>query len=141
MASQPQPGTLPNSPPPPVILDRSHWPWFCAAIERTRGRRLLLAAAELSSPRLSLWVASAHVDLIVYPAGATPIEQLRAIAHQAAHVLLGHQAAASDIATVALFSGSDELAADGLASQLVASMGLPPTLSTVFENWDLGSIW
>jgi hypothetical protein len=140
MASQ-LPGTSPTSPSPPVILSRSQRPWFCAAIEHARGRPLVLAAAELSSPRLSLWVTTGDVDLILYPLGAGPTEQLHAIAHQAAHVLLGHQAVASDVAPslfphlapdvvaatimISRFSAADELAAESLASQLVTNAELP----------------
>jgi hypothetical protein len=104
---------------------------------------LLLAAAELPSGRSSLWVATGDIDLIVYPLGAKPTEQLRAIAHQAAHIFLGHQAAAGDIApqvfphlspnfvaakiVVSRFSEADELAADSFATRLVASTGLSET--------------
>jgi hypothetical protein len=86
-------------------------------------------------------VATGDIDLIVYPLDADSAEQLRAIAHQAAHILLGHQAAAGDIAPqvfprlsstfvaaeimISRFSEADELAADKFASRLVASAGLP----------------
>jgi len=125
----------------PAVPGPSDWPQLRAAIEQARGRPLLLAAADLPSECTSLWVATSNVDLIVYPRGAEPTEQLRAIAHQAAHIFLGHQAAATDTdpslfphlapefvaatTTIASFSECDELAADSFAARVVESEGLP----------------
>ena len=75
-------------------------PWdravLCATIERARRRPLLLAAAELPRGQSSLWITADAIDLIVYPDAADEAQLLHAIAHQAAHILLGHQADADD---------------------------------------------
>jgi len=125
----------------PAIPDPLDWPRLRTAIERARGRRLLLAAVEMSSERPSLWVATDDIDLIVYSREAERDEQLRAIAHQAAHIFLGHQAFASDggvnplphlalefvAATIVIcgFSEADEVAADSLAARIVTGTSLP----------------
>jgi hypothetical protein len=111
-----------------------------ATIEQARGRPLLLVAAELPSGHSSLWVATDDIDLIVYTHDADQAEQLRAIAHQAGHILLGHRAAASDATThlfphlapdvavgsieIVLFSEPDELDADSFAAKIAGSTGL-----------------
>jgi hypothetical protein len=98
---------------------------------------LLLVAAELPAGSSSLWVTADDIDLILYLRDADQAEQLHAIAHQAAHIFLGHQATAANItpslfphlapdfaaATVMIsrFSEADELAADNLASRIVAN--------------------
>ncbi len=121
---------------PPAIRGPWDWPRLRAAIEQARGRRLLLAPAELPSGRSCLWIATSDIDLIVYPRAAGQAEQLHAIAHQAAHILLGHQASASDatpslfphldpalvtaVLAISRYSPSDEAIADELASQVVA---------------------
>jgi hypothetical protein len=124
--------TTPRTRPTPSPWD---WPGFCAEIERIRGRPLLLAPAELPAGHSSLWVAADDIDLIVYAQAADPTQQLRDITHQAAHMLLGHQAAANAadqlfshldpamvaaVLTVSVYSQADETIADEFASQVVA---------------------
>jgi hypothetical protein len=122
------------------------WDWLQlrSTIEQARGRPLLLATAGLPSSRSSLWIAADDIDLIVYPDAADQAEQARAIAHQAAHILLGHQAAAGDAIsslfphlapkfagttlTIFRFSATDELAADNFACRIVANTRLPGSL-------------
>ncbi len=130
---------------PPAVPGPLDWPRLRAATEQARGRRLLLAPSELPSGHSSLWIATSDIDLIVYLRAAGQAEQLHAIAHQGAHILLGHQVAASDatpslfprldpalvtaVLTISRYSPSDEAIADELASRVVAN-----TLAAMPEN-------
>jgi hypothetical protein len=86
----PTPGTSPFIPDP--------WDWvtFRATIEQARGRPLVLVPVDLSSGLSPLWMVANDADLIVYSRTGERIEQLREIAHQAAHMLLGHRPATND---------------------------------------------
>jgi hypothetical protein len=118
----------------PAIPSPWDWPRLHDAIEQARGRPLLLAPAELPTGLSSLWIATGDIDLIVFSNAADQAEQLLGIAHQAAHILLGHQPGSGDAtpslfphlvpefaaATLAIsrFSEADELAANNFASRM-----------------------
>ena len=112
---------------------------FRLAVERRTGRRLVLEPAPLAG---AAWVETADTDLIIYDQAADADQQLRAIGHEVAHLLLGHQAherpspfAHLDPATVAEtvtvhgYSQADEREADDFAFLLLsaASNALPAT--------------
>src|SRR5579862_593780 len=129
---------VPANPPLPLLRDVIPCPWslaeFQVNVERHRDARLVIAAASLRQGTSGLWIATATADLIIYNEAADPAQQLRAIGHQVAHLLLGHQAPPSDSASRALlapslvtavlpvshFSSADEMAADEFAALLVA---------------------
>lgn len=125
--------TIPRT--PPFIPDPWDWASFRASIEQVRGRPLLVAPAELPSGRSSLWIAACDTDLIIYPSPADRHQQLHEIAHQAAHMLLEHQPAASAagilfphldpamagaVLTISRYSEADERTAAQFASEVVA---------------------
>ena len=123
--------TIPRS--QAFIPDPWDWASYRAAIEQVRGRPLLLAPVERLS---SLWIATSDADLILYPGSADQIRQLREIAHQAAHVLLGHQPAPYDaghlfphldpelvttVLAISRYSQADEQAAAEFAARVVTA--------------------
>jgi hypothetical protein len=106
-------------------------------VEQRRDRRLVLAAESLPLRVSGLWITTDMADLIVYSQTASPLQQVHAIGHQVAHLLLGHQATASPAASQALFphlnpsyvaatlavssfAPADEVAADEFATLLAA---------------------
>jgi hypothetical protein len=132
---------VPANLPLPLFRDVIPSPWsldeFRVKVERHRHARLLIAAAPLRLGISGLWIVTTAGDLIVYNEAVNPAQQLRAIGHQAAHLLLGHQAMPSASASQALFphlatsfaaavlpissfAPADEMAADEFASLLVA---------------------
>jgi hypothetical protein len=62
---------------------------FRLAIERRSGRRLVLEPAPLAG---AMWIRTRDTDLIIYDQAADADQQLQAIGHEVAHLLLGHQA-------------------------------------------------
>jgi hypothetical protein len=69
--------------PQPFSLEQ-----FRHAVERRTGRNLLLEPAPLDG---AARISTPDTDLIIYDETADPDQQLRAIAHEVAHLLLGHQ--------------------------------------------------
>jgi hypothetical protein len=80
---------------------------FEVNVARHRGRRLVLVAESLPLSVSGLWISTDIADLIVYSQTASPLQQVRAIGHQVAHLLLGHQATASSAASQALLPHLD----------------------------------
>jgi hypothetical protein len=74
-------------PPPPWSLEE-----ITAAVERHRGRRLIVEPAPLSRSGSAIWIATDVADLIGYDQIAGPARRLQAIGHQLGHMLLGHRA-------------------------------------------------
>jgi hypothetical protein len=124
---------------------------FRAGVESWRGRPLALAAGRLAPGRAAAWIATATADFIVYDRDAPFPGQVRAIAHQVAHMLLGHRgspdgrdaagalfpdldpaAVDADLGAPAAFTAAEEQDADALARSLLARIaralpgGLPP---------------
>ena len=137
--------TVPANPPVPLFQDVIPCPWSLAElrdnVERHRNRPLTLTAVPLPRGSSGLWISTATADLIIYSQAASPAQQLCAIGHQVAHLLLGHQAVPSASASPALFphldpalvatvlttwrfAPVDEMAADEFAA-LVAARALP----------------
>jgi hypothetical protein len=127
--------TLPLS----LCLDLPPRPWsledLSAAVERHRGRRLIVEPAPLSITGSAIWIATDAADLIVYDQAADPAQRLRAIGHQFGHMLLDHQpsqdgqqlllphseSAQPDLAfTISRYRQADELQAGAFASLLAA---------------------
>jgi hypothetical protein len=109
---------MPANPPLPLLRDMIPCPWslaeFRVNVERHRDRPLVLAAVPLPRRISGLWIATATTDVIGYSQTADLGQQVRAIGHQVAHLLLGHQAMPSASASQALFPH--------LAPSLVATM-------------------
>lgn len=116
-------------------------PWsverFGAALARQRGRRLILAAAQLPGGHPGLWVALPATDLIIYPRADDAAVELRAIGHQLGHMLLGHQGVPASespfphvhpntAATIGItrFAPPEESVADEFAAQFTARVSL-----------------
>lgn len=106
------------------------------AVERHRGRKLILEPAALSLAGSAIWIATGTADLIVYDRAADPAQRVHAVGHQLGHMLLGHQALhdgwqslfphlepslAGSTFMFSRYAQADELAADDLASLLVAN--------------------
>jgi hypothetical protein len=119
-------------PPPPWSLEE-----IAAAVERHRGRRLIVEPAPLSRSGSAIWIATQVADLIVYDQAAEPAQRLRAVGHQFGHMLFGHQArqdgqqflfphlevALVDKAfTISRYEQADEIRADRFASLLAAGV-------------------
>ena len=128
------------TPPSPFYLDLPPRPWSLeelrVAVERHRGRTLVLEPAPLSHGGSAIWVATHGADLIVYSQAADLARRIRAIGHQLGHMLLGHQArhdgqqplfqhldpALTSLAfTISRYAQADEREADDFASLLVAN--------------------
>jgi hypothetical protein len=104
-----------------------------AAVERQRGRRLILEPAFLSHSGSAIWIATHEADLIVYDQAAEPARRLQAICHQFGHMLLGHQGrrdrqrtlfphldvTAATTVPITGYTHHDELEADDFAAFLV----------------------
>src|SRR5258708_13234004 len=86
---------MPN-PPSPFYLDLPSRPWSLeelrVAVERHRGRTLILEPAPLSHEGSAIWIATHVADLIVYDQAVDLARQVQAIGHQFGHMLLGQQA-------------------------------------------------
>jgi hypothetical protein len=93
------------NPPLSLFRDVIPCPWslaeFLVNVERHRGRRLVLVAESLPLRVSGLWLTTDAADLIVYSQAASPVQQVQAIGHQVAHLLLGHQATPSPTASQA----------------------------------------
>jgi hypothetical protein len=126
--------------PSPFYLDLPSGPWSLeelrVAVERHRGRTLILEPASLSHEGSAIWVATHVADLIVYDQAADLARRIRAIGHQFGHMLLGHQARhdgqqplfphleptlISPALTISRYVQADELEADDFASLVVAN--------------------
>lgn len=66
-----------------------------AAVERMRGRTLVLAPAPLSQGG-TLLIETGTADVLMVSQASSPADQLQAIAHHLAHLLCGHQGAPDD---------------------------------------------
>jgi hypothetical protein len=66
-----------------------------AAVERKRGRTLVLAPAPLSQGGTQL-IETGTTDIMIVSQASSPTDQLQAIAHHLTHLLCGHQGAADD---------------------------------------------
>jgi hypothetical protein len=123
------------------IPDPWDWASFRVEIERVQGRPLLLVPAKLPPGFSSAWVTTGDADLIVYARDGSRTQRLREIAHQAAHILLGHQAtgngaermfphlphtAVAAVLTIPRYSPADEALADAFASLVLARSLLAP---------------
>ncbi len=115
----------------PVSLDDLR-----AAVERKRGRTLVLAPAPL--PRGgTLLIETETTDVMMVSQADSPSDQLRAIAHHLAHLLRGHQGASDDhllqaafprlapgkvsaSLTTSHYAPEEEREADALATRFVA---------------------
>lgn len=112
-------------------------PWsverFGGALARQRSRRLILTAARLPAGHPGLLVALPAADLIIYPRADDAAIELRAIAHQLGHLLLGHQGApashspflhlppnATARIEITRFTPPEETAAEEFAAQFTA---------------------
>lgn len=119
----------------PRIPDGCDVERFRAALEQARGRPVLLMPTAIVPGPSSCWFATDDSDLIVYSSAVDQALQLREIAHQAAHMLLGHQpleadvgrmfphldpATVADVLTIYCYSEADERTAAELASRVVA---------------------
>jgi hypothetical protein len=129
-----------------LIPDPWDWSQFHAAAEKVLGCPLLLAPTSLSSGNASVWIATTDTDLIVYSRAVDGTERLHAIAYQMAHILLAHQAIASDtnpslfthldpalvasMLTVGRYAPADEQAAEDFASLVVARAQSPQVTAT-----------
>jgi hypothetical protein len=117
------------------IPDPWDWPAFLASVEQARGRPLLLKPAELDPDDPSVWIATSDTDIIVYHCDADPAQQVREIAYEAAHILLGHRPVTADTSPLfphldpaaveaalasSRYSDADEQAARDFASRVVA---------------------
>jgi hypothetical protein len=119
--------------PRPFDLER-----FRIALGRRRGRPLLLTPVRGASG--GLWLATMYEDHIFYPGDVAMLEQLRVIAREIGHMVLGHcggPAATSEIARLLLpsvdprllistvrpcYSAADEQEADTFAALLLDFM-------------------
>lgn len=83
---------MPTPPFPPFHLDLPPRPWSLeelrAAVERHRGRQLILEPAPLSRAGSAIWIATGTADLIVYDQAADLPQRVRAVGHQFGHMLL-----------------------------------------------------
>jgi hypothetical protein len=106
------------------------------AVERHRGRKLILEPAPLSRAGSAIWIATGTADLIVYDRAADLAPRVHAVGHQLGHMLLGHQAphdgwqslfphlepaVVTRAFTISHYTQADELAADDFAALLVTS--------------------
>jgi hypothetical protein len=114
--------------PQPFSLEQ-----FRLAVQQRTGRRLVLEPAPLGG---AAWIETADTDMIIYDQAADIDQQLRAIGHEIAHLLLGHQALelpsplvhldpAAVAGTIAFhgYSQEDERQADDFALLLLSAAG------------------
>jgi hypothetical protein len=66
-----------------------------AAVERKRGRTLVLAPAPLSQGG-TLLIETGTADVMIVSQASSPADQMQAIAHHLAHLLCGHHGAPDD---------------------------------------------
>jgi CelD/BcsL family acetyltransferase involved in cellulose biosynthesis len=79
-----------------------------AALERWRGRPLILVAVSMPSGRPAMWIGTACCDYIAYEPSLPPSQQVWAVARQAGHMLADHRgSAAGGDAAASLFPGLD----------------------------------
>lgn len=120
-----------------------------AAVEKRRGRPLVLTAATMGPACNGMWIATETTDYIVYEQDTTPDNQLRIIGHEIGHMVLGHQGtplASSDVgrlffpnldpamvatslarsASSAVYSPTEELEAETFASLLLSQLDRSP---------------
>src|SRR5260370_11362272 len=131
---------VPTPPPRSLSVPIPH-PWnleqFRAALERHRGRTLLLEQASLPQGRVALCMTTAAADLIVYDHHVDSQRQLHAIRHQLGPLLLCHHgsddrqphldpALIPTAPLISRYDETDELAADNFASLLVARANATP---------------
>jgi hypothetical protein len=113
---------------------------FRLAAERRTGRPLALEPAPLAG---AMQITTRDTDLIIYDQAANPGQQLRLIAHEAAHLLLGHQprerpspfthldpAAVAETVTFHGYSQADERKAEDFAHLLVSAASNAVTATT-----------
>jgi hypothetical protein len=104
---------------------------FRLAAERRTGRPLALEPASLAGAML---ITTRDTDLIIYDQAASADQQLQLIAHEVAHLLLGHQprerpspfthldpAVVAQTVTFHGYSQADEQEADDFARLLVSA--------------------
>jgi hypothetical protein len=104
---------------------------FRLAVERRTGRRLVLEPAPLAGAVL---IRTSDTDLVIYDQAADADQQLQAIGHEAAHLLLGHQphqrpspflhfapAVVAETVTFHGYSEADEREADEFARMLLSA--------------------
>ena len=72
------------------------------AVERKRGRTLVLAPAPLSQGG-TLLIETGAADVLIVSQASSPADQLQAIAHHLAHLLCGHQGAPDNRLLLAAF--------------------------------------
>jgi hypothetical protein len=119
---------------------------FSAAVERWRRRPLTMVAIRLPPGRHGLWVGTAGRDYILYEPSLPPLQQVRAIAHQAGHMCADHtgnDAAGNSVVTALFpsldpglvaaelpppkaFTDAEEQEAEAFATALLARIVLPP---------------
>jgi hypothetical protein len=131
---------MPASPHP--FDDLVPHPWnleqFRLAVEQRTGRRLALEPAPLPGAAL---VRTADTDLIIYDQAADDDQQLLAIGHEIAHLILGHRARErpspfthlDPVAVTTAFHGyahADEREANDFARFLVSAASNPTTTVT-----------
>src|SRR5260221_9861740 len=88
-----------SMPDTPLSLDLTALPGSLddlrAAVERKRGRTLVLALAPLSQGG-TLLIETGTSDVMIVGQASSPADQLQAVAHHLAHLLCGHQGAPDD---------------------------------------------
>jgi hypothetical protein len=102
---QPSPGAIAGESRAPAPLTPES---LRAALERTRGRPLIVAAVPMPPGRPAMWIGTACCDYILYEPSLPPSRQVWAVACQAGHMLAGHRgnSAGEDVAA-SLFPGLD----------------------------------
>lgn len=116
--------------PQPFSLEQ-----FRLAVQRRTGRRLDLEPAPLDG---AARISTRDTDVIIYDQAADPDQQLRAILHEAAHLLLGHRphrlpspyvhldpaAVADTIVAFHGYSRADEQEAADFAARLLSAASI-----------------
>src|SRR5579859_5865141 len=68
-----------------------HVPSFCAAVERQRGRQILLRPMHSETGPCGVWLAGQSTDIIFYEKDTSPLHQQHIILHELSHLLCGHR--------------------------------------------------
>jgi hypothetical protein len=119
---------------------------FRAALERWRGRPLVLAAVPLPQGWRALWVGTSGGDFILYDPSLPPGLRLEGIAHQAGHMCAGHRGSAvagepgaglfpgldravvaAELPSPAAFTAAEEQEADAFTAALIARIAMAET--------------